>query len=674
MSLTGPIEEIVHGTTISDPYRWLEDRNLPETEEWILAQQRRSEQYFRCCPDLGAIERRVRDYLDVEVVDHPARVGDRYFYRKRAVGEEQGSICTRRTSGGSERVLAAPSIVESFTSLNLYRISADGAYLAYEVKRDGGDRKEIRFVDVNAGTILPNLIVLGYARGLAFSRTGYFYCHEIDESSGEHLIRHQSFGSTEKPMIVFHVGKTKGSRLLLRSSERWLGAVCVRPEGSGFVTDLWIRTLDDESAEWVHVIQGRRERCGTVLWRDRILALVETGSGNSQLIEISQNGKELGVFVSENKIPLREIRLTRDRIFVSYTEHGATTIEAWAYNGQQAESISLPHGGTVRMLPSPAQETDSLFYTFETFDVPPAIYELRASTTPAVLWHQQQPPKPNRWAKVQESTIPSRDGEQVPLTLVSLEPIEASTNPMPVIMTSYGGFGATMTPQFSVLAIILMELGAAFAVPHIRGGGDFGKVWHDAGRARLRQTSFDDFIAAAEWLCDQGVTTPCRLGIFGGSNSGLLVAAAITQRPQLFGAMVCIAPLLDMVRYEQFDEAMKWRGEFGTVEDVEDFRALYAYSPYHHVAEDIDYPPALFVTGDRDDRCNPAHVRKMAARLEDRSAQKSSVIVDYSQERGHSPVLPLSVRIPALARRIAFLCRELGITIPKGGFNETTCP
>jgi prolyl oligopeptidase len=667
MSLTGPIEEIVHGTTISDPYRWLEDRNLPETEEWILAQQRRSEQYFRSCPDLGVIERRVRDYLDVEVVDHPACVGDRYFYRKRPVGEEQGSICMRRTSGGTERVLVAPSVVERFTSVSIYRISSDGAYLAYEVKRGGGDRKEIRFVDVNAGTILPNLIVLGYARGLAFSRTGYFYCHEIDESSGEHLIRHQSFGSTEKPMIVFHVGKTKGSRLLLRSSQRWLGAVCVRPEGSGFVTDLWIRTLDDESADWEHVIQGRRERCGTVLWRDRILLLVETGSGSSQLIEISQNGEEVGVFVPEKKIPIREIRLTRDRIFVSYTEHGATTIEAWAYDGQQAESISLPHAGTVRMLPCPAQETDSLFYTFETFDVPPAIYELHASTNPAVLWHQQQPLKANRCAKVQESTILSKDGEQVPLTLVSLEPTEGAPGPRPTIMTSYGGFGAPMTPQFSVLAIILMELGVAFAVPHIRGGGEFGKAWHDAGRARYRQTSFDDFIAAAEWLCDQGVTTPRRLGIFGGSNSGLLVAAAITQRPRLFGAMVCIAPLLDMVRYEQFDEALKWRHEYGTVDDAEDFRALYAYSPYHHVAEDVDYPPALFVTGDRDDRCNPAHVRKMAARLEGRSAQKSSVIVDYSRERGHSPVLPLSVRVPALARRIAFLCRELGITIPKGG-------
>ena len=216
-----------------------------------------------------------------------------------------------------------------------------------------------------------------------------------------------------------------------------------------------------------------------------------------------------------------------------------------------------------------------------------------------------------------------------------------------------------------------LQLGAAFAIPHIRGGGEGGKEWHDAGRARNRQLSFDDFISAAEWLCRRGLTTPAQIGIFGGSNSGLLAAAAMTQRPDLFGAVVCIAPLLDMVRYELFDQAVKWRREYGTAEDPDDFRALYAYSPYHRIAENVNYPATLFVSGDKDDRCNPAHVRKMAARLQERSAQKSPVIVDYSEERGHSPVLPLSVRVPALARRVAFLCRELGIPVASGEFDET---
>jgi prolyl oligopeptidase len=209
----------------------------------------------------------------------------------------------------------------------------------------------------------------------------------------------------------------------------------------------------------------------------------------------------------------------------------------------------------------------------------------------------------------------------------------------------------------------MMELGATLALPHIRGGGEFGTAWHDAGRARNRQTSIDDFISATEWLRSQDRTSAARLAIYGGSNSGLLVGAAMTQRPDLFRAVLCIAPLLDMVRYERFDQAAKWQSEYGSVENAEDFHALHAYSPYHHVQENVDYPATLFVCGDRDDRCNPAHVRKMAARLQEREGQSNPVLVDYSEERGHSPVLPLSVRVDALTRRLAFLCRELEMDV-----------
>jgi len=345
----------------------------------------------------------------------------------------------------------------------------------------------------------------------------------------------------------------------------------------------------------------------------------------------------------------------------------------WLFTGVHIGSVSLPTGGTVQILPVYDENAASIFYTFESFDTPPTIYEYCIETDTSRMWHQRGTAYRTSSASVREVSITSKDGTPVPVTLVSFARNDTATL-RPVIMTSYGGFGVSATPQFSVLVAILMELGAMFAIPHIRGGGEGGKQWHDAGRARNRQLSFDDFIAAAEWLCQQGLTTPSQIGIFGGSNSGLLVAAAMTQRPDLFGAVLCIAPLLDMVRYELFDHAVKWRHEYGTVEDSKDFRALYAYSPYHHIAEDVNYPAILFVTGDKDDRCNPAHVRKMAARLQGRSAQQSPVIVDYSEERGHSPVLPLSVRVPALARRVAFLCRELHIPVSNGGFDETPCP
>jgi len=258
------------------------------------------------------------------------------------------------------------------------------------------------------------------------------------------------------------------------------------------------------------------------------------------------------------------------------------------------------------------------------------------------------------------------------MTLVAPQKTDTGVG-SPVIMTSYGGFGVPTAPGFSVLVSVMMELGATFALPHIRGGSEFGRRWHDEARGRNRQVAFDDFIAAAQWLCANGEASPKRLAIFGGSNAGLLVGAAMTQRPDLFSAALCIAPLLDMVRYERFDRAMQWRQEYGASEIEEEFQALYAYSPYHNIADDVDYPPVLFVSGDRDDRCNPAHVRKMAARLQQRDVQSNSVLVDYSLERGHSPVLPLSIRIESLARRLAFLCRELNITIPFGDCHDATC-
>jgi prolyl oligopeptidase len=666
MPLTGPIEEIVHGTVVRDPYRWLENRDLPETEQWIRAQQRLCDRYFKDCRELSAIERRVRHYLDVGVIDQPARVRDRYFYRKRAAGQEQGCICMREISSGVERLLVDPSRDGRFTSVGIYRISSDGVLLAYEVRRGGEDRHEIRFVDVETATVLPLSISRGYTRGLAFSRTGFFYSHETDETIDEHRIYHQSLDSSGRNTIAFRVPRTIGSRLVLMANECRMGALWLRPESRGILADFWIAEIADETPRWAEVFRGKRAPYTPILWHDRILVLVETEAGSSQLLELSRGGEERGVFVREKKTPIRQVAFTRDRIFVSYLERGSSAIDAWLLNGQRAESIELPHGGTIRILPSPAQRTDSFFYSFESFDIPPAIYEHHAPTKTSALWHQQGPVDPNLLIQV-EQNVQSKDAVQIPLTLVSAKRDGVAAGPRPVIMTSYGGFGVTVTPQFSVLATILIELGAILALPHIRGGGEFGKAWHDAGRAKNRQAAFDDFIAAAEWLGRQGITTPRKLAIFGGSNSGLLVGAAMTQRPDLFGAVLCIAPLLDMVRYEAFDQAVKWRSEYGTVEDREEFEALYAYSPYHQVAQDLDYPSTLFVTGDKDDRCNPAHVRKMAAVLQERSAQKSPVIVDYSEQRGHSPVLPLSVRISALARRIAFLCRELQIPIPSGG-------
>lgn len=233
----------------------------------------------------------------------------------------------------------------------------------------------------------------------------------------------------------------------------------------------------------------------------------------------------------------------------------------------------------------------------------------------------------------------------------------------PTIMTSYGGYGVSMTPQFSVFVAFLVEHGCLFALPNIRGGSEFGGEWHNAAKRRNRQTAYDDFLCAAAWLIDTGRTRSERLAIFGGSNSGLLTGAALTQRPDLFRAVVCMVPMLDMLRYHLFDNAHVWRDEFGTADDPDDFVALANYSPYHQVRPGVAYPATMIVSGDADRNCNPLHARKMTARLQAANVSGRPILLDYSRFRGHSPVLPLSERIEALTDRMAFLCDQLDLSV-----------
>jgi prolyl oligopeptidase len=404
----------------------------------------------------------------------------------------------------------------------------------------------------------------------------------------------------------------------------------------------------------------------------RIFALSYGESPKGQLIELNHSGETLRIVIPEQNTMIRQAVIAGNHVIVNCLNEGTASIVCWNLEGKRLGSLHVPQGGTVQLLPIRSDDAGSFFYTCESFTQPLSIFEHNISYGWTRPWHLREHPTLSADLDVRATTYNSKDGTRIPLTLLTRDRANFPERG-PVIMTAYGGFGVPMTPQFSVLVAIMMELGADFALPNIRGGGECGKDWHDAARGRNRQISFDDFIAAAEWLFSEGVTTPGQLAIFGGSNSGLLVGVAMTQRPELFRAVLCIAPLLDMVRYEHFDQSEKWWREYGTASDRDDFAALYSYSPYHHIEDRTEYPSVLFVSGDSDDRCNPAHVRKMAAQLQERAGQDASVVVDYSEQRGHSPVLPLSVRVDALTRRIVFLCREMNISIAHGVNHDPIC-
>lgn len=670
MALATPVpthvDEVLHGVTVRDPYRFLEDRHCPQTVEWIALQKTRLDAYYSGFQGIGALRGRVSEFLNVDFIDQATHIGNLCFYRRRRRNQEQACILVKNLATSEDRVLVDPREQGPFVSVRIHRISDDGSLLAYELRRGGEDMAAIHIVEVESGRALAEHLDTGYARGFAFApeHAGFYYSHEQPGHGEDHTIRLCRFSQVTEPNeVVLRMTRTPRSRLVLMCDSLRLGVAYVHDRCTDLVADFYVASRT-QSQQWTCVFANKALPCAPFLTNGRILMLTEEGASNGRIVELSGEGALCRVIVPEAKAKIQQLSIAGETIYVSYVIHGEIVVRIYSLSGKDLGQMNTPSAGSTRLLPGYGNRSDTLFYSYESSAEPVTIskYDPMTATSDALAPISISLGRAHH--RILKVNCLSHDGTEIPMTLVTsgdLEPHER-----PAVLTSYGGFGVSMTPQFSVLVSVLVELGAVFVLPNIRGGSEFGPEWHDAARGRNRQVAIDDFVAAAEWLVAQRLTSPSKLAIFGGSNSGLLAAAALMQRPDLFRAALCIAPLLDMVRYERFGRARKWQSEYGTVADPADFRALHAYSPYHHVEDNRNYPSILFVTGDKDERCDPLHVRKMSARLQDRVVQENPILVDYSPERGHFPVLPLSMRIDALTRRIAFLCRELEIPLPVG--------
>jgi len=459
---------------------------------------------------------------------------------------------------------------------------------------------------------------------------------------------------------------------LLISDRQTLGAIYCHSQGNDTFVDFYVAEQERHDI-WTCVGVNFPSPFIPFLHHGRIFAELVERSSNGEIVELDRaNSLPLRVLVPPWRAKIDGHAIAGNCIFVHYLSNGASMVRIWSLAGEFLGALPLDEDNSWRILPRFSNDADELFLRCESFTKTPSVYSWRSLTGQFVVAHQREAPVRVSPITVRRLCYTSRGGTEIAMSLVGSEGALLLGN-CPIIMTAYGGFGATMRPRFSPFVSMLLELGFVFALPEIRGGGERGPEWHEAARRRNRQAAFDDFIDAAEWLCTQGIADPQKLAIFGGSNSGILVGAAMTQRPDLFRAALCIAPLLDMLRYHLFDRARIWANEFGTADNADDFRALLAYSPYHHIEEDVNYPAVLFVSGDQDTRCNPAHARKMVARLQERAAQEYPVLLDHSRERGHAPTMPLSVRIDGLTNRIAFLCHELGVRIPQEAHRDTAC-
>lgn len=663
------VTEVLHGVSITDPYRWLEDQDSPETRAWIAGQTRYARSYLDRIPGRMQIRERVRELLDVETYDSFLKTGNRYFFRKRLPGREQPSIYVRDSATGEDQLLVDPAArgTGDYTAVKPLRISAAGSLLLYEVKQGGERMGTFEILDVASRQRLPDLLPHGYLRGFAFApdAKSFYYAHESAESSRPlyHAAYQHTLGASfETDRKIFFTGEGERLRLALVSSRWTLGFLVYRFLDRA-QTDFYLWSAGGTGTE-IPVLRDADYSFAPHLLPGRTLACIDLNAPNRRIVEVQPRKNQNPLYfdlVPETDAPIRNWAITANCILVSYVRGTRTQISVFDLTGKRMGQIPCDDGDTVRIATSSAHD-DEVLLERESFTHPIEIVRCCVPSCKISTWAQRPVPFDSTGYAYIEASFPSKDDTAIPIFVVgSRDSLTAGTHP--TVMTSYGGYGIPMTPQFSVLTAFLIERGCLFALPNIRGGSEFGAEWHSAAKRRNRQVAFDDFLSAAEWLIRTARTAPQELAIFGGSNSGLLVGVAMTQRPDLFRAVLCMVPMLDMLRYHLFDNAHVWKEEFGTADDPGDFQCLAGYSPYHAVHESAAYPAIMIVSGDMDQNCNAMHARKMVARLQAANTSLAPIFLDYSPQRGHSPVLPLSTRIDALTDRLAFICDQLGLRV-----------
>jgi prolyl oligopeptidase len=669
VSAIEPVTEILHGVEVTDPYRWLEDQDSPRTRKWIEEQRQFARAYLDHLPGRDLIRQCIREFLAVETYDSLQKAGNRYFFRKRSPDKEQPCIYMREEAEGKDHLLVDPAEhgPGKYTGVKPLRVSPDGRLLLFEVKEGGERTGTFKLLDIESRRTLPDVLPRGYLRGFAFApeEKSFCYVHEpadANQQTRRAAFRHVLGTEFSEDEDIFFAGEGEKLRLCLVSDRSRIGFLVYH-----FLektrTDFYLRPWESAAAP-DHILKDADYSFGPIFFRGRILAITNRNAPNLRIVELRlQPGAESEWMdlIPECDSRILQWAVAGNRIVILSGKAMDRKIQVFDLTGQKTEEVAINGDETFRIAGA-APESDEVFLERESFTDPVRIVRYSPEKKECALWAKRAAPSGLSDVGHTQVWYPSKDATDIPMYLVGRREVLAG-GCHPAIMTSYGGYGVSMTPQFSVFVAFLIERGCLFALPNIRGGSEFGAAWHEAAKRRNRQTAYDDFLSAAEWLIESGRTTSAKLAIFGGSNSGLLVGAAITQRPELFRAAVCMVPMLDMLRYHLFDNAHVWSEEFGTAEDAEDFEALWRYSPYHQVRDGVSYPATMIVSGDADRNCNPLHARKMTARLQAANSSGLPIFLDYSRYRGHSPVLPLSERIEALTDRMAFLCEQIQLAV-----------
>ena len=669
----------LHGESIPDPYRWLEDADGAEVREWTAAQNAVTESWLAAAPARAGIRRRLAELLAIGSIGVPTPARGRYLYQRRDGTQNQPVLYVRDGADGPDRVAIDPNALDAAgtTALDWYYPSDDGRLLAYGISTDGSERSVLRVLDLDSLQSLPDTIPETRAAAVAWlpDASGFYYTRyptagsvpDGEEQYHRHVRFHQLGTDPADDPVVFEAAEM----------EHW-PSVGLSPDGRWLVVSV-ARTFDQTD---VYLLDRERADAGFVtVVKDLPASFDAQVAGGRLWLRTNVEAPTYGLYAVDPERPgrkgwetivppradavLEAVAITRRHVVLGYLERATSRLRLADHAGGGVTDIALPALGSLYGLGA-EPDGDELFLGYSSYAVPPSIYRVDLTTGLQTLWARVDTGVESERFEVRQVSYPSRDGTPVTMFIVHGRGLRHDgTNP--VYLTGYGGFNVSMTPAFSRSLLLWLEYGGVLAVPNLRGGGEYGESWHQDGMLERKQNTFDDAIAAAEWLIREGYTSPSRLAAAGGSNGGLLMGALVTQRPDLFRAVVIQVPLLDMLRYHRFLIARLWIPEYGSADDPEQFRWLRAWSPYHHVRDGVAYPAVLLATAASDSRVDPMHARKMAARLQAATASDRPVLLRLEEKAGHGAGKPIAKLLDELTDSWTFVFQELGMSTDSAG-------
>jgi prolyl oligopeptidase len=656
------VKEVLHGIEIIDPYRWLEDQNSSETRKWIENQNNYSTGLLANYPARAAIKTRLKEMLNVDQTGSLIIRGDRYFIWKKEATQELWSVYLRKGLNGTDEVLLDPAQLSTDNSMSfsVEDVSSDGKLILFGIRKGGEDEREIRLMDVDSKTDLPDQLPRSRYSNFALKKdkTGFYYSIE-DRVIGPRTYYHKMGTDPSKDIYLFGEGLTsdKGIGVLLSSDDRYLIILVYHGWAK---TEIYLKDIKKDTPI-IPVIKNVDANFFPEYADDRLYLHTNWKAPKGRIVSVDlkhpavDNWKEI---VSEKTDAIQNFSLISGNLYVHYLHNVVSRIVIYTTDGKENGDVPLPGLGSIRG-PWGDWEGDNVFLEFRSYVQPRVLYQFNQKSDESKLWANSDMNFNPEKFEVKQVWYPSKDGTKIPMFLVHKKDLEPDGN-NPTLLYGYGGFNQSLTPRFDTMAALLIEQGGIYAVANIRGGGEFGEAWHKAGMLENKQTVFDDFIRAAEWLIEYQYTSSSRLAIIGYSNGGLLVGSCLTQRPDLYQAVLCLFPDLDMIGYYRFENNNPPAlAEYGDASNPEHFKFLMKYSPYQHIKSGIDYPAVLLATGDTDTRVPPLQARKMTARLQSATSSDRPIVLMYDTKAGHSGGKPQSKQIEDLSMKLAFLFWQL---------------